>query len=67
MKQAGVSDYESYAKKLIEAFPDIPISFEVIADDMDEMAQEAKHIATWGKNVYVKVPILNAQGESTTL
>jgi transaldolase len=65
MKKAGVNDYEAFAKEALRQIPDLPISFEVFADDFAVMEQEAKKIASWGKNVYVKIPVMNAQGESS--
>lgn len=66
MRAAGVADYETFARELLELVPDRPISFEVIADDLDEMGRQARVIATWGDNVYVKIPITNTRGETTT-
>lgn len=63
LKKAGVKDYESYARELVAAVPDKHISFEVISDDIDEMIVEARLIATWGKNVYAKLPIINTRSE----
>lgn len=64
LKKAGVKDYESYARELVAAVPDKHISFEVISDDIDQMIAEARLITTWGKNVYVKFPIINTKGET---
>ena len=64
MRKAGISDYESFARQVLEAIPDRPISFEVFADDFDEMERQGKKIAAWGENVYVKVPITNTKGAS---
>jgi transaldolase len=64
LKKAGVKDYESYARDLVAAVPDKHISFEVISDNIDEMVAQARLITTWGKNVYVKLPVINTQGES---
>lgn len=64
MKKAGVKDYVAFAKEAIKAIPDLPISFEVFADDFAKMEKEAAKIASFGKNVYVKIPIVNTQGES---
>src|SRR5579871_220353 len=63
LKKAGVKDYESYARELVAAVPDKPISFEVISDDIDGMVAEARLITTWGKNVYVKLPVINTKSE----
>ncbi len=64
MRKAGVSDYEAFAKDIIAAIPDRSISFEVFADDFAEMERQARRIATWGKNVSVKIPITNTKRES---
>jgi len=65
MKVAGNRDYEAFARDIIGAIPDVPISLEVFSDDLEEMASQAKKIASWGPNVYVKIPITNTRGEST--
>jgi transaldolase len=65
MRKAGVTDYEAFARKVLAAIPDRPISFEVFADDLPEMAVQAKVIASWGKNVNVKIPVTNTRGEFT--
>ena len=65
MKQAGVKDYLSFAREAIAAIPDMPISFEVFADDFDTMYQEAQVIGALGDNVYIKIPIMNSKGESS--
>ncbi len=65
MRQAGISDYEGFARKVLERITDRPISFEVFADDFDEMQRQARFIASWGPNVYVKIPITNTRGTST--
>ena len=64
MRKAGISDYPGFAKQVLAAIPDRPISFEVFADDFPEMERQALEIAPWGKNVYVKVPITNTKRES---
>lgn len=63
LKKAGVKDYEAYARELTAAVPDKHISFEVISDDIDEMIAEARLITTWGKSVYVKMPVINSKSE----
>ena len=63
LKKAGVSDYEAYARDLVAAVPDRHISFEVFSDDVAEMVAQARVITTWGKNVYVKLPVTNTRGE----
>ncbi len=65
MRKAGVSDYREFARKAIAAIPDLPISFEVFSDDFDTMEREAREIASWGGDTYVKIPITNTKGEST--
>ncbi len=64
MRKAGVQNYEAFAKSVIEAIPDRPVSFEVLADDEMTMEWQARRIACWGKNVYVKVPVTNSTGFS---
>ncbi len=66
MRKAGVKDYEEFAKSILKAIPDMPISFEVFADDLAGMEQEARKIGSWGENVYIKIPITNTKGESTS-
>jgi len=65
MRKARVQDYKSWAKIVLDHFPDKPVSFEVIADDFDEMERQARLLASWGPNVYVKIPITNTKGESS--
>jgi transaldolase len=65
MKKAGVRNYEEFAKSALKIIPDLPISFEVFSDDFSEMEREAKKIAFWGENVYIKIPITNTKGESS--
>lgn len=65
MKKAGISDYTEYAKKVLKEIPDRPISFEVFADDFETMEKEAMVLAGYGENVFVKIPITNAKGESS--
>lgn len=64
MRKAGVTDYEGFARDVLAAIPDRPISFEVFSDDFAEMERQALRIAAWGPNVYVKVPVTNTRGES---
>ena len=64
MRKAGITDYEAFARDILTAIPDRPISFEVFADALDEMERQAERIATWGDNVYVKIPVTNTRGES---
>ncbi|RMD60586.1 MAG: transaldolase [Alphaproteobacteria bacterium] len=65
MRKAGVSDYEAFARKVLTIVPDRPVSFEVFADDHGEMETQAKHIQSWGPNVFVKIPVTNTRGESS--
>ena len=66
MRKAGIRDYTSFAKDILSFISDRPISFEVFSDDLADMETQAREIATWGSNVYVKIPITNTKGESTT-
>src|SRR5574339_171606 len=63
MRKAGIADYRAFAKEVLAAIPDRPISFEVFSDEFDEMERQAREIASWGSNVYVKIPVTNTQGE----
>src|ERR1700691_5194064 len=65
LRKAGVRDYEAFARDVIEAIPDRPISFEVIADDFTEMETQAHTISRWGSNVFVKIPVTNTEGRSS--
>ena len=65
MKKAGVRSYEEFAEAALKAIPDLPISFEVFSDDFPGMEREARKIAGWGENVYIKIPVTNTKGEST--
>jgi transaldolase len=64
MWKAGLTDYAEFAHRLLEEITKQPISFEVFADDEGEMRRQAQKIATWGRNVYVKIPITTTRGES---
>jgi transaldolase len=64
MRKAGITDYEAFAKEALAATGSMPISFEVFADDFEEMERQAKLIATWGDSVFVKIPITNTKGDS---
>jgi transaldolase len=64
MRRFGVTDYQAFAKALLAHISDYPISFEVFSDDLPEMKRQARKIASWGDNIYVKVPITNTRGES---
>src|SRR4029077_14035725 len=63
LKKAGVKDYEGYGRELVAAVPDRHISFEVFSDDIDEMVAQARLITTWGRNVFVKLPVTTTRGE----
>jgi len=65
MRKAGVMDYESFARDIIDVIPDRHLSFEVFSDDFDEMYKQAVKIGAWGENVYVKIPVTNTRGESS--
>ena len=63
MRKAGAQDYKSYSKQILKVCPKKPISFEVFADDQKSMIDQGKKINTWGKNVYVKVPVVNSKNK----
>jgi transaldolase len=63
MRASGVTDYEAFAREVLAAVPDKPISFEVFSDEFDEMEAQATRISTWGEHVYVKIPVTNTRGE----
>jgi transaldolase len=65
MRKAGVKDYETFAREVLEVVPDRPISFEVFSDDFEEMEQQALQISSWGDNVYVKVPVTSTSGATS--
>jgi transaldolase len=64
MWKAGLTDYAEFAKRLLERITDKPISFEVVADDEDDIRRQAHVISTWGGNIYVKVPVTTSAGRS---
>jgi len=64
MQKAGIRDYRGFARDVVGAIPDRPISFEVFSDDFAGMERQAREIATWGDNVYVKIPVTNTKRES---
>jgi transaldolase len=66
MRKAGVTDYPAFAREIVRAIPDRPISFEVFADEFEEMERQASIIGSWGPNVYVKIPITNTRAEPCT-
>lgn len=63
MRKAGIADYRAFAKEILQAIPDRPISFEVFSDEFTEMERQALEIAGWGMNVYVKIPVTNTRRE----
>jgi transaldolase len=63
MRQAGVSDYKQFALDVLKLIPERPVSFEVFADDFPTIEAQGREIASWGGNVYVKVPVTNTKGE----
>jgi transaldolase len=63
MRKAGIQDYKAFAHQVLQAIPDRPISFEVFADEFDEMERQALEIASWGGNVSVKIPVTNTRKE----
>jgi len=65
MRKAGVTDYPAFARDIVRAIPDRPISFEVLSDDLDEMERQSRVITQWGENVYVKIPVTTTLGESS--
>jgi len=66
MRKAGINDYRKFAKEVLVEIQDKPISFEVFSDDLEEMIDQATEIASWGKNVNVKIPVTNSKGVETT-
>src|SRR5256712_11451281 len=65
MRSAGVKNYEAFAREILDVIRDRPISFEVFADNFGEMERQARKIAAWGENVYVKIPITNTKRQSS--
>lgn len=65
MRKAGVTDYSQFVRRVVDRFPDVPISFEVFSDEFDVMQEEALQLAQYGKNVKVKIPITNSKGISS--
>jgi len=65
MRTAGVQDYEAFAREILGIIKDRPISFEVFSDDFSEMERQARKIALWGSNVFVKIPVMNTQRQSS--
>jgi transaldolase len=65
MRKAGITDYVAFARQVLDHVKDRPVSFEVFSDDLDEMIAQGREIASWGKNVNVKIPVTNTKGEFT--
>ena len=65
MKKAGITNYLQFAREVLSKISEYPVSFEVFADELDEMYKEAKVLAQLGENVYVKIPVMNSKGEAT--
>jgi transaldolase len=63
MNKAGIRDYRAFAREVLAAIPDRPISFEVFSDEFADMERQAREIATWGDHVYVKIPVTNTRRE----
>jgi transaldolase len=63
MHKVGLTDYRAFAHDIVSVIPDRPISFEVFSDEFDDMERQAREIATWGDNVYVKIPVTNTRRE----
>ena len=61
MRKAGITDYVTFAKEILDEITDKPVSFEVFADEYKEMEQQALKISKWGENVYVKIPVMNTK------
>ena len=64
MKKAGITDYRAFCKEILTSIKDKPLSFEVFSDDFSEMERQAMEIASWGENVYVKIPVTNTKQET---
>jgi transaldolase len=65
MRRAGIKDYRTFAQDILKEISDRPISFEVFSDEFVEMERQAMEIASWGENVYVKIPVTNTRGETS--
>ena len=64
MKKAGITDYRAFCKEILTSIKDKPLSFEVFSDDFSEMERQAMEFASWGDNVYVKIPVTNTKQEA---
>src|SRR5713226_7889627 len=65
MRKAGITDYKAFSLDILKAIPDRPISLEVFSDEFADMERQALEIASWGKNVYVKIPVMNTKRETS--
>src|SRR6478609_2458346 len=65
MRKAGITDYKAFSLDILKAIPDRPISLEVFSDEFEDMERQALEIASWGKNVYVKIPVMNTKRETS--
>ncbi|PQM59850.1 MAG: transaldolase [Rhodobacteraceae bacterium] len=65
MRKAGVQDYKSFAKQVLKLAPELPLSLEVFSDNLEEMESQARIISSWGKNIFVKIPVMNTQRRFT--
>jgi transaldolase len=65
MRKAGITDYKAYSLDILKAIPDRPISLEVFSDEFADMERQALEIASWGQNVYVKIPVMNTKRETS--
>jgi transaldolase len=65
MRKAGIKDYKSFVLEILPKINNKPISFEIFADDLEEMKHQAEEISSWGKNIFVKIPITNTKKKST--
>lgn len=65
MRKAGITDYVDFAGEILKTIQDRPVSFEVFSDEFPEMERQARAIAAWGENVYVKIPVTNTKGQSS--
>jgi len=66
MKKAGVTDYKKFCQDVLKITKDKPVSFEIFSDDLGKMYDQANEIASWGKSIFVKIPITNSKGEKTS-
>ena len=66
MKKAGITDYKKFCQDVLKITKNKPVSFEIFSDDLDEMYDQANEIASWGKSIFVKIPITNSKGEKTS-